>query len=84
MKWGKPRFMGRKPWWRWSNFGRGKLAIHAGDSFDRAQEIASLEENTFYSNKKTYGYREGDEPKRQAFIAELSTLLSDKIVYVDE
>jgi hypothetical protein len=44
----------------------------------------SLEKNTFYSKKKTYGYREGDEAKRQAFIAELSTLLPDKIVYVDE
>jgi hypothetical protein len=34
--------------------------------------------------KKTYGYRERDEAKRQAFLAELSTLPPDKIVYLDE
>jgi hypothetical protein len=37
-----------------------------------------------YSKKKTYGYRERDEAKRQAFLAELSTLPPDKIVYLDE
>ena len=34
--------------------------------------------------KKTYGYRERDETKRQDFIAQLSTLPTEKIVYVDE
>ena len=34
----------------------------------------------YYSKKKTSGYRERDEAKRQAFIAELSTILRDKIV----
>jgi transposase len=36
------------------------------------------------SKKKTYGYCERDEAKRQAFLAELSTLPPDKIVYLDE
>jgi hypothetical protein len=39
--------------------------------------LASLE-------KKTYGYREWDEVKRQAFRAQLATLLPQHIVYVDE
>ena len=34
--------------------------------------------------KKTYGYQERDETKRQDFIAQLSTLPTEKIVYVDE
>jgi len=34
--------------------------------------------------KKTYGYRERDEQKRQAFIAQLSTLSPSQIVYLDE
>jgi hypothetical protein len=34
--------------------------------------------------KKTYGYRERDEAKRQAFVAQLSTLPPSKIVYLDE
>jgi hypothetical protein len=38
----------------------------------------------FYSKKKTYGYRERDEAKRQAFVAELSTIPSEQIVYLDE
>jgi transposase len=36
------------------------------------------------TRKKTYGYRERDETKRQDFIAQLSTLPTEKIVYVDE
>lgn len=34
--------------------------------------------------KKTYGYRERDEVKRQAFIAQLTTQADETIVYVDE
>lgn len=34
--------------------------------------------------KKTYGYRERDEEKRQAFLERLAQLKSEKIVYVDE
>ncbi|MEI2583756.1 IS630 family transposase [Scytonema sp. PRP1] len=37
-----------------------------------------------FTRKKTYGYRERDEAKRQTFIDQLSTLPSDKIVYLDE
>jgi hypothetical protein len=41
-------------------------------------------ENWVYAKKKTYGYRERDEEKRQEFIAHLSTLCLSKIVYLDE
>ena len=34
--------------------------------------------------KKTYGYRERDREKRQAFIAHLSTVCPSNIVYLDE
>ncbi|WP_148662818.1 IS630 family transposase [Scytonema hofmannii] len=37
-----------------------------------------------FTRKKTYGYRERDEAKRQTFIDQLSTLPSEKIVYLDE
>ncbi|MBW4574589.1 MAG: IS630 family transposase [Aphanothece sp. CMT-3BRIN-NPC111] len=37
-----------------------------------------------FTRKKTYGYRERDEAKRQAFVAQLSTLTPFQIVYVDE
>jgi hypothetical protein len=36
------------------------------------------------SRKKTYGYRERDELKRQAFQEQLNSKLSHQIVYVDE
>src|ERR687886_1311880 len=35
----------------------------------------ALKKIGFTRNKKTYGYRERDEAKRQAFVAQLSTLL---------
>lgn len=34
--------------------------------------------------KKTYGYGERDEVKRKAFIAHLSCVATDLIVYLDE
>ncbi|WP_172193103.1 hypothetical protein [Microcoleus asticus] len=34
--------------------------------------------------KKTYGYRERDKVKRKAFIAHLSNVATDRIVYLDE
>lgn len=46
--------------------------------------LTSPEENRVHSKKKTYGYREQDETKRQAFIAQLSTLALAEVVYVDE
>jgi hypothetical protein len=42
-----------------------------------------FEKNWFYSKKKTYGYCERDEIKRQAFLVELSSISQDQIVYVD-
>ena len=42
------------------------------------------EENWLHAKKKTYGYCERDEDKRQAFIMQLSTLPLEKIVYLDE
>ena len=38
----------------------------------------------FTRKKRLMAFQERDEAKRQAFIAELSTILPDKIVYVDE
>ncbi|NMF63683.1 hypothetical protein DP113_14920 [Brasilonema octagenarum UFV-E1] len=46
--------------------------------------LTGFEENWLYSKKKTYGYRERDEAKRQAFIDQLSTLPPDQLVYLDE
>ncbi|MBW4571527.1 MAG: IS630 family transposase [Tolypothrix carrinoi HA7290-LM1] len=37
-----------------------------------------------FTRKKTFGFRERDEDKRQAFVAQLSTLPREKIVYLDE
>ena len=39
---------------------------------------------TFFQEKKTYGYRERDELKRQAFQEQLQTLSAAQIVYIDE
>jgi len=36
------------------------------------------------SKKKTYGYRERDEDKRTAFVAQLVTIAPSQRVYVDE
>jgi len=54
------------------------------DSFARAYYFTVFAENWLYARKKTYGYRERDEEKRQAFIAHLSTVCPSKIVYLDE
>jgi hypothetical protein len=40
---------------------------------------AGFEKNWFYSKKKTYGYCERDEIKRQAFLVELSSIPSDQM-----
>ncbi len=50
----------------------------------RSHHLTGIEENWLYAKKKTYGYRSRDEAKRQAFIAQLSTLPPEKIVYLDE
>lgn len=46
--------------------------------------FTSIEENWVHAKKKTYGYRERDEVKRQAFIAQLTTQADETIVYVDQ
>lgn len=50
----------------------------------RSHNFTGFKENWLYSKKKTYGYRERDEVKRKAFIAHLSSLATDLIVYLDE
>ena len=55
-----------------------------GGADQRSHYLTGLEENWLYAKKKTYGYRERDEAKRQAFVAQLSTLPPSKIVYLDE
>jgi len=50
----------------------------------RSHYLTGSEENWLYSKKKTYGYRERDEVKRQTFVAHLSALPPSKIVYIDE
>jgi len=55
-----------------------------GGADQRSHYLTSAQENWFYSKKKTYGYQERDEAKRQAFVEQLSTLSSSQIVYVDE
>lgn len=37
-----------------------------------------------YAQKKTYGYRERDEEKRQQFLATLATIAPEDRVYIDE
>lgn len=44
----------------------------------------SVKENWVHAKKKTYGYQERDEIKRQAFIEQLTTQADETIVYVDE
>ena len=44
----------------------------------------ALKKIGFTRKKRLMAFQERDEVKRQAFIAELSTILPDKIVYVDE
>jgi len=46
--------------------------------------LKGFKENWLQSKKKTYGYRERDEEKRQAFIAQLSTVPPCQVVYIDE
>ena len=58
-------------------------SLWEGQISDRTISRAS-QENWLYSKKKTYGYRERDEAKRQAFVAQLSTLPPSQIVYLDE
>jgi hypothetical protein len=49
-----------------------------------SHHITSVKENWLHSKKKTYGYCQRDEEKRQAFAGQLSTIPPEKIVYLDE
>lgn len=52
--------------------------------YQRSHHLASLKENRVHAKKKTYGYRERDEGKRQAFLEQLATKARESIVYADE
>jgi hypothetical protein len=49
-----------------------------------SHHLTGVAENWLHSKKKTYGYCERDESKREVFVAQLSTLSAEKIVYLDE
>jgi transposase len=59
--------MGIKIKLKWPHFGMGKLAIPYGIASLHAR-FHEPSKNWLYSKKKTYGYREQDEVKRQAFV----------------
>jgi hypothetical protein len=65
-----------------------KPAVEMGKLWDG--EISSrtisraLKKIDFTCKKILMAFQEPDEAKRQAFIAKLSTIVPDKIVYVDE
>lgn len=46
--------------------------------------LTRVEENWVHAKKKTYGYQERDEVKRQIFREQLATYEEEVIVYVDE
>jgi hypothetical protein len=50
----------------------------------RSHNLTSLEENWVHAKKKTYGYQERDESKRQTFIEQVAKWADEIIVYVDE
>lgn len=50
----------------------------------RSYHLTSLAENWLHSKKKTYGYRERDEAKRQTFLEQLVNVAPAQLVYVDE
>jgi transposase len=47
-------------------------------------DFPCLEQNWVYAKKKTYGYQERDEAKREAFLEQLGSLKASDIVYADE
>ena len=49
-----------------------------------SDDLTGIAQNWFHSKKKTYGYRERDEAKRAVFVAQLSGLSPEQIVYLDE
>ena len=67
--------MGIKPKSRWHNCGKVRLV--------RAVSQELCKKSTL-PEKKTYGYRERDEAKRQAFLEHLSAKSPESVVYLDE
>lgn len=67
--------MGIKPKPRWPTYGKATLVL--GLSHELSRRLGLPE-------KKTYGYCERDEAKRQVFVEQLSRLCPKQIVYVDE
>lgn len=55
-----------------------------GGRHQRSYNFTSVEENWVHAKKKTYGYLERDESKRQTFIEQLAQWADQTIVYVDE
>ena len=49
-----------------------------------ARTISRALQKIDFTRKKTYGYRERDEAKRQAFLEQLSAKSLQNIVYIDE
>ena len=52
--------------------------------YQLTHNLTSVEENWVHAKKKTYGYLERDESKRQTFIEQLANQVDEMIVYVDE
>ena len=63
----------------------GQLSLSAWEPYvqSSAQQAQSFERR-WRRFLETFGFRERDEDKRQAFVAQLSTLPPEKIVYLDE
>jgi len=49
-----------------------------------AHYLPSLGQNWLHAQKKTYGYKERDEAKRETFLEQISTFEPEQIVYADE
>lgn len=50
----------------------------------RPDDLACAQQDWLDAKKKTYGYTERDEAKRQAFVAQLASVAPAQLVYVDE
>jgi hypothetical protein len=60
------------------------LELSGGIVLRLTHNLTSVEENWVHAKKKTYGYLERDESKRQTLIEELANQVNEMIVYVDE
>lgn len=52
--------------------------------YQRSDYFTSVANHRLHAKKKTYGYRQRDEAKRTAFIAQLADIALSQLVYVDE